>query len=107
MINACFWNIRGISKPPNLRRFKKLVCMHKLAVVGICESKLSFVEVESIRIRLYFDSVVCNSSGEVWIFFRAPFARRVIGESDQHMCLLLGHPRFPTEVFVSFAHAKC
>ena len=40
-------------------------------------------------------------------FLLAPFAGRVIGESDQHMSLLLGRPRFPTEVLVSFAHVKC
>ena len=81
--------------------------MHNLVVVGICEPKLPFAEVESIRIQINFDSAVCNSSGEVWVFFRALFAGRVIGESRQHMSLLLGHLQFPTEVLISFAHAKC
>nr|XP_027090500.1 uncharacterized protein LOC113711541 [Coffea arabica] len=60
---------RGVRAPVpsdrELRRLKKLVYMHKLAVVGICEPKFPVTEVESIRIRLKLDSVVCNSSREL------------------------------------------
>ncbi|XP_027151796.1 uncharacterized protein LOC113751848 [Coffea eugenioides] len=81
--------------------------MHKLSVVGICEPKLSKDEVDSIRLRLNFDFVVCNSSGDLWVFFRTPFASQVVGESDQHLSIRWVHPQFPTPIIVSFVHAKC
>ena len=82
MINTCFWNIQGISKFLNLRRLKNLVHMHRLAAVGICEPKLSRQDADSIRIRLNFDYVVCNLSGELWVFFSSPFVSQVVGDSD-------------------------
>ena len=82
MISALFWNIRGISKSPHLRRLKKLILVHKLSVVGICEPKLLTKDMESIRVRLNFDHVISNPSGDLLVFFRFPFTSMVVGESD-------------------------
>ena len=77
----------GDLKSPNLRRLKNIVHKHKIVIVGICEPKLSRDEVDSIRIRLNFDSVLCNSSGELWVFFNFPFISHVVGDSDQHLSI--------------------
>ena len=60
MINAIFWNIIGVSKTANLRRLKKLIRLHNVQLVAICEPKLDVVNIESISLRLSFDAVVVN-----------------------------------------------
>ena len=105
--SAFFWNIRGISRSPNLRKLKKLILLHKLSVIGICEPKLSTRDMESIRVRLNFDHVISNPSGDLWIFFRFPFTSMVVGESDQHLSISFCHPHRSCPFIVSFVHAKC
>nr|XP_027101582.1 uncharacterized protein LOC113722473 [Coffea arabica] len=68
MINALFWNIRGVSKAPNLRRLKKLIRLYSVQLVAICEPKLDVVSIESMRVRLSFDVVVVNLSEDIWVF---------------------------------------
>ena len=93
--------------PPNVRRLKTLVRMHRLAVVGVCEPKLSRHDADSIRLLLNFDSIICNSTGELLVFFNSSFVGQVVGDSDQHLSICWGHPQFPVPILVSFVHAKC
>ena len=81
--------------------------MHKLSVVGICEPKLSTHDIDSIRIRLNFDHVVSNPSGDMWIFFSLPFSSVAVGDLDQHLSISFGHPQCSCPFTVSFVHAKC
>ena len=106
MIKALFWNIRGIAKSPNFRRLKTLVRLHKLAIVGVCEPKLSVGEANNFRVRLNFDSVLCNGSGDIWVFFNAPFSCELLRASTQCLSLSVSHPHFSGSVVVSFVHAK-
>ena len=67
MISGIFWNIRGVSKAPNLRRLIKLVRIHHVQFVVICEPKLDVAKLESIRLRLSFDYVFVNHSSDIWV----------------------------------------
>ena len=92
MINALFWNIRGIAKTPNLRQLKKLIRLNNVQLVAICEPKLNVENIESIRLRLSFDAVVVNLSADIWVFYNLPFICDIAGNSDQHISLILQHP---------------
>ena len=81
--------------------------MHKLSIIGVCEPKLSMCDTDSIWMRLNFDHVVCNPSGDLWVFFSFPFISQVIGNLDQHLSILLGHLQFLCSFLVSFVQAKC
>ena len=50
MVNALFRNIRGVSKAPNLRRLRRLIRMHGVQFLAICEPKLDVSKVETIRL---------------------------------------------------------
>ena len=81
MIKGLFWNVRGISKAPKLRRIRKLIQMHNLQFLAICELWLEVDKAEWYRYKLNFHGLVHNSMGSVWIFFKEPFSGLVIGES--------------------------
>ena len=65
MINGIFWNIKGVTKAPNLRRLIKLVKVHRAKFVVICEPKLDMSKIEFIQLRLQFDFVIVNHSGDI------------------------------------------
>ena len=92
MINALMWNIRGVSRSPNLRRLIRLVRTHGISVVAIFEPKTNVSRIEDIRRWLAFDSIVVNQSGELWIFFNAPFGVSIMGDSGQHILLSMQQP---------------
>ncbi|XP_071906125.1 uncharacterized protein [Coffea arabica] len=101
------WNIRGISRRPNLRRLIRLVKSHDITFVAISEPKLSFSRIDYIRMRLAFDSAVGNQTGDLWIFFNTPFGCSIVGNSNQHISLSVQHPWLPSPLVFSFVHAKC
>ncbi|XP_071928129.1 uncharacterized protein [Coffea arabica] len=51
----------------------QIAVLEQLAVVGVCEPKLCRHDADSIRLLLNFDSVICNSTGELWVFFNSPW----------------------------------
>ena len=55
MINFLFWNIRGVSHAPNLKRLRKLVKMHSISLVAICEPKTAIVNMDMIRLKVGMD----------------------------------------------------
>ena len=81
MIKSHFWNVRGISKAPKIRRIKKLIQMHKIQFLAICEIWLEVDKAERYRYKLNFHGLVHNSVGSIWFFFQEPFSGLVIGES--------------------------
>lgn len=107
MINGLFWNIRGIAKPPNLRRLKRLIRLHDFKFVAICEPKMDVSQIDSIKIRLPFDSVVVNSSTDIWVFYNTPLVCAVLGNSSQHITISVQHPWLARSLCFSFVHAKC
>nr|XP_027103097.1 uncharacterized protein LOC113724387 [Coffea arabica] len=92
---------------PNFRRLKKILRMHGIKFVAICEPKVGISQIESIRLRLSFDAVEANASGDIWVFHSSPFVCAVIGRSSQHVSLQVQHPWLPGLVVVSFVHARC
>ena len=107
MINGIFWNIRGVAKAPNLRRLIKLVKSHQAKFVAICEPKLDVSRIESIRLRLNFDFVLVNCSGDIWVFYNSPFVCSKVGNSCKHLSLFVQSPLMPGSIIMSFVHAKC
>ena len=97
MINGIFWNIRGVAKAPNLRRLIKLVRIHQVYFVVICEPKLDVSKIESIRLRLLFDFVFVNCSSDIWVFYNSPFVCSIVGSSDQHISLDVQSPLLPIQ----------
>ncbi|XP_071918880.1 uncharacterized protein [Coffea arabica] len=57
--------------------------------------------------RLPFDSVVGNLSADIWVLFSAPITCTIIGNSSQHITLLVHHPWLPRSLCFSFVHARC
>ena len=91
MIKGLFWNIRGISKAPKLRRIKQLIKIHNLQFLALCEPWLKVDKAERYRYKLNFHGLVHNTEGSVWVFFKEPFSGLVIGESSQHVSVRLSH----------------
>nr|XP_027086510.1 uncharacterized protein LOC113708247 [Coffea arabica] len=103
-----FWNVRGISKAPKLRRIKKLIQMNNLQFLAFCEPWLEVDKVEQYRHKLGFHGVVHNVVGSIWVFFQEPFSGLVVGESPQHVSVRLSHDHVPgSHLVVSFVHARC
>ena len=108
MIKGLFWNVRGISKAPKLRRIRKLIQMHNLQFLAICEPWLEVDKAERYTCKLNFHGLVHNTLGSVWVFFKEPFSGLVIGESPQHVSVRLSHEHFPgSQLVVFFVHARC
>ena len=107
MINAFFWNIRGVARAPNLRRFRKLVRLHDVKFLAISKPKQPICNVDHIRMRLLFDSVLVNPSKNLWVFFSSPFICSIVSSSAQHITLSIYHPWLSGLLFFSFVHAKC
>ncbi|XP_071902080.1 uncharacterized protein [Coffea arabica] len=57
----------------------------RLLLVGVCEPKLSKCEADSIRQKLNFDYVVCNASGELWVFFSSPVGGQCMRDERQRL----------------------
>ncbi|XP_071940013.1 uncharacterized protein [Coffea arabica] len=97
----------GVSKPPNLRRLKNLIRLHKVQLVAICEPKLDVTNIESIRLNLSFDAAVVNLSADVWVLYNFPLVCSIAGNSQQHISLNVHHPWLPRSLRFSFVHARC
>ena len=82
MINALFWNVRGISKASHFRRLKNLVVSHKLQLLVVCETHVHVSRAEEYRIRLGFDCMKLHSAGLLWVFYQVPINCSVMGEGD-------------------------
>ena len=107
MINALFWNIREVSKAPNLRRLIQLIRMHDVQFLCICEPKLNVAKIESIHLRLSFDFVMVNTSVDLWVFYKSPFVCSQVGSFDQHITLDAHRPLLPSSLVLSWVHARC
>ena len=108
MINDMFWNVRGVSKAPTVRRLKKLIQIHKIQFLAICEPCLEVGRAERYRCRLKFHSLLHNSMGTIWFFIQENFSGSIIGESPQHVSIRLSHDHIPgSRVVVPFVHARC
>ncbi|XP_027120509.2 uncharacterized protein [Coffea arabica] len=107
MINTLLWNIRGVSKLPNLRRLKSISKEKGVQFVAISEPKLEASRVEDIRLKLAFDFAHVNDSGDLWILYKYPFNCSVLGNSTQHISLMVSHPWLPGSMIFSFVHAAC
>ncbi|XP_027166413.1 uncharacterized protein LOC113766418 [Coffea eugenioides] len=64
-------------------------------------------QIDSIKIRLPFDSVVVNSSTDIWVFYNTPIVCAVLGNSSQHITISVQHPWLTRPLCFSFVHAKC
>ncbi|XP_071939206.1 uncharacterized protein [Coffea arabica] len=80
--------------------------MHDVKFAAICEPKADVAQIESIRLRISFDAVEVNTSGDIWVFYSLPFTCSVVGRSSQHISLLVHHAWLPGELVVSFAHVS-
>ena len=107
MINALFWNIKGVSKTPNLRRLIRLIHMHNVQFLSICEPKLDVSKLETICLRLLFDSVMVNMSTDICVFYKSPFVCLLVGSSDQYIALYIHHPSLPGSLVFFWVHARC
>ncbi|XP_027174232.1 uncharacterized protein LOC113773826 [Coffea eugenioides] len=52
-------------------------------------------------------SVVCNSSGSLWLFYNGPATLVRVGEGEQHFSFRVLHSVLPTPLTISFVHAFC
>ena len=77
-----FWNIRGISRAPNLKRLRKLVKLYSVSLVAICEPKTSLLNLDSIHVKVGMDLAVTNQSSSVLILDHSLFDCHTIGESE-------------------------
>ncbi|XP_027158394.1 uncharacterized protein LOC113760014 [Coffea eugenioides] len=107
MINALFWNIRGLSKPSYFRRLKMLDRQYHIQFFVLCETRANPMLAKDFRQKLRFDHVVYNSSSSLWLFYNDPFNLVLVGEGEQYFSFLAHHSSLPTPVTVSFAHALC
>nr|XP_027067822.1 uncharacterized protein LOC113693489 [Coffea arabica] len=97
----------GVSKLPNLRRLKSIIKEKGVQFVAISEPKLEASRVEDIRLKLAFDFAHVNDSGDLWILYKYPFNCSVLGNSTQHISLMVSHPWLPGSMIFSFVHAAC
>nr|XP_027098901.1 uncharacterized protein LOC113718182 [Coffea arabica] len=81
--------------------------MYGVKFAVICEPKTDVSKIDFIRMRLAFDSVIKNLSGDNWVCYCTPFSYSVVGNSSQHISLSIQHPLLPGPVIFSFVHAKC
>ncbi|XP_027150236.1 uncharacterized protein LOC113771239 [Coffea eugenioides] len=81
--------------------------MHDVKFAAICEPKADVSQIEYIRLRLSFDAIEINMSGDLWVFYSLPFTCSVLGRSSQHISLLVYHSWLPGNLVVSFVHASC
>ena len=88
MIKLLFWNIRGVARPPNLKRLKKLIKLHSIQLVVVVEPKTSVQNFTDIRMKLGMEWGMTNQEGTVWLFYRSMFTCACIGESTQHLTCL-------------------
>ena len=96
-----------MAKASNLRRLVKLVKLHHAKFVVLCEPKLYLSKINSIRLRLSFDFVCVNLSGDIWVFYSSSFVCSVVGNSDQHISLSVHYSLLPGSLIMSFVHARC
>ena len=107
MINSLFWNIRGLSKPSHFRRLRKIILQYHIQFLIVCKTRVNISLAENFRQKLHFDSVVCNSSGSLWLFYNGPVSLVRVGEGEQHFSFRVLHSGLPTPLTVSFVHAFC
>ena len=107
MIKFLFWNIRGISRAPNLRRLKSLIAESSLQLVAICEPKVCVGDIQWIRLNLRMDRCITNSEGSIWVFYPNSLVCDHLGESSQHLSLNIQSPMVDGPMVFSFVHAKC
>ncbi|XP_027151938.1 uncharacterized protein LOC113751992 [Coffea eugenioides] len=95
---------------PSDRQLRSATSSHnsfQAKFVAICEPKLDVSRIESIRLRLHFDFVLVNCSGDIWVFYNSPFVCSMVGNSSQHLSLSVQSPLMPGSIIMSFVHAKC
>lgn len=56
----------------------KFVSLYDVKFVVICEPKLYVSKIDSIHLRLSFDLVVINISGDLWVFYSSPFIYSIV-----------------------------
>ena len=79
MIKLLFWNIRGVTRAPNLRRLRKLIKVYDLQLVIVVEPKLRVESITDIRIKLGMDCCMFNHWGSVWLFYGRCLRVRLLG----------------------------
>ncbi|XP_027098892.2 uncharacterized protein [Coffea arabica] len=95
---------------PSDRQLRSATSSHnsfQAKFVAICEPKLDVSRIESIRLRLHFDFVLVNCSGDIWVFYNSLFVCSMVGNSSQHLSLSVQSPLMPGSIIMSFVHAKC
>ena len=107
MISALFWNIRGISRGPNLKRLRKLIKLYSIQLVAICEPKVDLDRINEFRMKLGMDCCVANQWGSLWVFYNSVCTCHILGESEQHLTLNVQMQCLPSMVVLSAIHAKC
>ena len=107
MIKMLFWNIRGVARPPNLKRLKKLTKLHSIQLVVVVEPKTSVQNFTDIRMKLGMEWGMTNQEGTVWLFYRSMFTCACIGESTQHLTVQVHSHLFPSPTILFGIHANC
>lgn len=89
MINYLFWNIRGVSYPPNFHRLHHIICQFAVPVVALSEPKMdpTPTNVSLIKRRLHLDSSMVYCRGSSRLFFSSLVCCSLVGESDQHLTI--------------------
>lgn len=106
MLNMLFWNVRGVSRAPNLKCLRNLIKLYSVQLVAICEPKMALAGIDGTKLKLGMGGCVANMWGSIWIFYQSFFRCLSVGESNQHLTVQLQFQLFPIPVCFSFAHAS-
>lgn len=68
MFNSMFWNIKGISNKPSVRRVRKLIKMYKLSIFAILEPKTSNDGLHDYQRIFSCYGSYANTKGTIWVF---------------------------------------
>ena len=82
MIRFLFWNIQGVLRAPNLKRVRKLVKLHSISLIMICEPKIAPINMDMVRVKIGMDYVIANQSGSVSVLYNSSFSCHTLRELD-------------------------
>ncbi|XP_075076585.1 uncharacterized protein LOC142163222 [Nicotiana tabacum] len=106
MINAIFWNIRGMRSQKADHRLKNLVKKNKVQFAAIFEPFVHKQKIEVYKRFLEFKHCMSNDIGQMWCFLSEYVNATVISMDDQQMTLQFESNNDDAGIFITAVYAK-